>query len=94
MENDHKKNMHSLSNNMVELFIGNILEKNSVDPNRMKLSDGQKESLRQSFYQLQEQVDNFMTKAAKQEQSDETQQTTLSPLREKFLKRRQQKEEK
>lgn len=91
---DKQKDLYSLSNQMVEIFIKNLFAKNNIDANQIQLSDEQKESLKQSFYQLKEQVDNYVSKHTTEEDMEaENKKQTLSPLRERYLRKRQQQDE-
>ena len=91
---DKQKDLYSLSNQMVEIFIKNLFAKNNIDANQIQLSDEQKESLKQSCYQLKEQVDNYVSKHTTEEDMEaENKKQTLSPLRERYLRKRQQQNE-
>lgn len=92
--NDKQKELMSLSNKMVEVFIQNLFKKNNIDTNQVKLSDEQKESLKQSFFQLKEQVENYVSKHVTEEDVEEgNNQSAMSPLRERFLRKRQQSDD-
>lgn len=91
--NDKQKELTSLSNKMVEVFIQNLFSKNNIDTNQVKLTDEQKESLKQSFFQLKEQVENYVNKHITEEDIDAGNvEEAISPLRERFLQRRAQKD--
>lgn len=91
--NDKQKELTSLSNKMVEVFIQNLFSKNNIDTNQVKLTDEQKESLKQSFFQLKEQVENYVNKHITEEDVDAGNvEEAISPLRERFLQRRAQKD--
>lgn len=91
--NDKQKELTSLSNKMVEVFIQNLFSKNNIDTNQVKLTDEQKESLKQSFFQLKEQVENYVNKHITEEDVDAGNvEEAISPLRERFLQRRSQKD--
>lgn len=91
--NDKQKELTSLSNKMVEVFIQNLFSKNNIDTNQVKLTDEQKESLKQSFFQLKEQVENYVNKHITEDDVDSGNvEEAISPLRERFLQRRAQKD--
>lgn len=91
--NDKQKELTSLSNKMVEVFIQNLFSKNNIDTNQVKLTDEQKESLKQSFFQLKGQVENYVNKHITEEDVDAGNvEEAISPLRERFLQRRAQKD--
>lgn len=91
--NDKQKELTSLSNKMVEVFIQNLFSKNNIDTNQVKLTDEQKESLKQSFFQLKEQVENYVNKHITEDDVDAGNvEEAISPLRERFLQRRAQKD--
>ena len=91
--NNKQKELTSLSNKMVEVFIQNLFSKNNIDTNQVKLTDEQKESLKQSFFQLKEQVENYVNKHITEEDVDAGNvEEAISPLRERFLQRRAQKD--
>ena len=91
---NNRKELHNLSNQMVELFIKDVFSKNkvSLDEAKAKISDEQRVELRNTFNQLKEQVETFLHEknAAKTvtEEDEEQNKNTESPLRETFLKRK------
>jgi|SRR5699024_100537 len=93
LANDNQKDLHALSSQMVDLFIKNIFAKNKINKNQVNLTDEQKESLKQTFDQLKERVDTYVSKQTTEaDKEEEEQKDPLSPLREKFFQNRQMKE--
>lgn len=96
-DNDNKKELYNLSNQMVEIFISNIFSKNNIDLEEAKsnITDEQRESLKQSVAKLKEQVEEFLYEknATKTVTEDEVKKKVESPLRELFLNRNKQAEE-
>lgn len=79
---------------MVEILINNVFSKNKINLAEAKsnITNEQRETLKQSFNQLKEQVENFLYEknAAKTVTENETDSNVESPLRERFKKRKQQ----
>lgn len=95
MENNRNE-MNSLSNQMIELFITDVLSKNKIDSNEAKenISKEQREKLKLTVGQLQEQVEDFLQSRNTVKtvaENDQSRQQPESPLREKILKKRQTK---
>lgn len=99
MEKTNKQALHNLSNQVMDLFIKDVFAKNQVDLNeaKKKLSDEQRDSLRQSANYLKEQVDSFIDdQNASQtitEKDNGDSDKAMSPLREQLAKKEAQKKE-
>lgn len=87
---NNKKELYSLSNQMIELFIKDIFSKNEANIEKAKanISDEQRETLKQTVNRLQSQVESFIyDKDASKTTTEKNEKNTsdpISPLREKF----------
>ncbi len=97
---DNRKELHNLSNQMMDIFIKNTFSKNSIDIAKAKsnISEEQKEALKQSVNNLKEQVESFLyeknaTKKVTEDNQDDPSNTTESPLREMFKKKNEKDNE-
>lgn len=83
--NDH---LFSLSNQLVDLFVTDILAKNNVETSKLKdhLTQEQKEKLKETVEQLQIQVSDFLEKQTSVKSPDLEQSPSESPLRSMFKK--------
>lgn len=82
---------------MIDIFIKDIFSKNNTDLNKVKadISDEQRETLKKSFHQLKGQVEKFIydKNASKTiTEKDQTNSEAVSPLRGKFFKQKEAKD--
>lgn len=92
MAQKNRKELHELSNQMIQLFIKDVFSKNNTDMEKAKknITDEQRESLKKSLNHLETQVESFLNdkNASKTttENDQESNDESLSPLREKLMK--------
>ena len=78
---------------MIHLFVKDVFTKNKTDLEKAKsnITDDQRESLKESLHHLQTQVESFINdqNASKTitEKDTEQENTSLSPLRMKFMEK-------
>lgn len=94
--NKGRESLYKLSGQLVDIFISDLFAKNNVDMDEVKkrISDSQREQLKQTVEELKGQVDDFLekqtvTKTVSEEKNDTP---SVNPLREAFMKKSKEKE--
>lgn len=93
MEGDKKKELYNLSSQFMDIFINDLLTKNNVNISeaKNKLTNEQRESLKETVEHLKAEVDNFLESSGKKEitENDKENQKTEGPLREKIKRKKE-----
>lgn len=93
MEGDKKKELYNLSSQFMDIFINDLLTKNNVNIGeaKKKLTNEQRESLKETVEHLKAEVDDFLESSGKKEitEKDKENQKTESPLREKIKRKKE-----
>lgn len=88
----NKKELYNLSGQFMDLFISDILAKNKVDVNEAKarISDEQREKLKETVENLKTEVEDFLDSNGKKTITEKDQETKKeSPLRERFMRKKE-----
>lgn len=96
MVENRREELFKLSNQLIEIYVQDVFSKNqaNMDELKEKITDEQRENLRNTVNNLKEEVEGFLYKknASKKVTEDSKEvQPTNSPLREKILKDNQNK---
>lgn len=87
---DRRPELFKLSNQLIDVYVQDIFARNKEDLNKLKdrMTDEQRESIKNSVNMLKDQVDDFLNKQHTRkkvtEESDKV-QSNVSPLRAKIL---------
>ncbi|MDW0117892.1 hypothetical protein QTL97_13175 [Sporosarcina thermotolerans] len=96
-DNNSREQLNELSGQLMDLFVSDLFTKNKVDIEKVKarITDDQRENLRQTVEQLKAQVEDFLesrTVLKVEESEGKTEgQAATNPLREAILQRKQMK---
>lgn len=99
-DNINRDQLTGLSGQLMELFVSDLFAKNKVDIETVKerITDEQRESLKQTVEQLKAQVEGFLeskTVIKVDEPEEKTEgQATANPLREAIMQRKQMRQNK
>ena len=99
---DEKKTseqLHSLSGQLMELFVANLLTKNQVDiqETKKRVTEDQRQQLKMTVENLKAQVEDFLENSTVRkttESEEDVPGQAVNPLREAFIQRKRQKENK
>lgn len=100
MENrKSREELNGLSGQLMDLFVSDLFSKNKVDIEKVKerITDDQRESLKQTVEQLKTQVEGFLESTTVIQVADSTEKTegqATNPLREAIIQRKQMKQNK
>ncbi|EGQ24111.1 motility protein B [Sporosarcina newyorkensis 2681] len=94
---NNRDQLYGLSNQLMELFVSDLFTKNKVstEETKQRLTEVQKEKLKQTVEQLKTQVEEFLEEKNSQKIITETENATdlkSNPLREALLKKTTKKE--
>lgn len=92
-----REQLNGLSSQLMELFVSDLFTKNNVDVQQAKerLSEEQRESLKQTVEQLKAQVDGFLESKAVYKVTDSAEKTVgqaAHPLRDAIIQKKKMKE--
>lgn len=92
-----REQMYGLSSQLMELFVADLFNKHKVNlaEAKKRMTDEQRESLKQTVEQLKTQVEGFLESKTVLKVTDTEEKTegqATHPLREAYLKKKQQKE--
>lgn len=97
-DKNNREQLYGLSSQLMELFVADIFSKHkiNVEEAKQRMTDEQRESLKQTVKQLKTQVEGFLaSKAVRKVTSEEkTDGQAPHPLRDAFMQKKQQKENK
>ncbi|HLR75215.1 MAG TPA: hypothetical protein VK077_08050 [Virgibacillus sp.] len=96
MVENRREELFKLSNQLIEIYVQDVFSKNqaNMDELKEKITDEQRENLRNTVNNLKEEVEGFLYKknaSKKVTEDSEEVQPTSSPLREKILKNNRNK---
>lgn len=91
--------LYGLSGQLMELFVADIFSKNKVniEEAKLRMTDEQRENLKKTVEQLKTQVEDFLESKTVLKVTDTEEKTeghAPHPLREAFLQKKQQRENK
>ncbi|WP_339251650.1 hypothetical protein NSQ43_15530 [Sporosarcina sp. FSL W8-0480] len=95
-EKKDARQLKGLSDQLMEMYVANLLSKHNVDIEKAKLqiTKEQRAQLRKTAEQLKAQVDEYLEskKTQKMPKTEEKNAGQVNPLREAFIQRRMNKE--
>lgn len=91
-----REQLYGLSGQLMELFVADLFSKNiiNVEEAKQRMTDEQRERLKQTVEQLKTQVEGFLESKAVRKVTDSQEKTdgqAPHALREAFMKKKQQK---
>lgn len=94
-----REHLYGLSGQLVELFVADLLSKNKINVKEAKhrMTDDERERLKQTVEQLKTQVEGFLESKTVRKittSNEKTEGQAAHPLREAFIQKKQQKENK
>ena len=94
-----REQLYGLSGQLLELFVADLFAKNKIDVNdaKQRMTDEQRENLKKTVEQLKAQVEGFLeTKSVRKVTAakNNSEESTVNPLREAVIQRKQKKENK
>ncbi|WP_252504218.1 hypothetical protein [Sporosarcina sp. Marseille-Q4943] len=94
-----REQLYGLSGQLMELFVADLFSKNkiNVEEAKKRMTDEQRERLKETVEQLKTQVEGFLESKAVRKVTDSQEKTdgqAPHPLREAFMKKKQEKENK
>ena len=98
-DNNSRDQLNGLSGQLMDLFVSDLFTKNKVDIEKVKerITDDQRENLKQTVEQLKAQVEGFLeskTVVKVEEAEGKTEGQAANPLREAILQRKRMKQNK
>ncbi|MCM3745576.1 hypothetical protein M3193_15720 [Sporosarcina luteola] len=98
-DKNNREQLYGLSSQLMELFVADVFSKHKIDIDEAKqrMTVEQREGLKQTVEQLKTQVDDFLASKAVRKVTDSQEKTdgqAPHPLRDAFLQKKQQKENK
>lgn len=94
-----REELNELSGQLMDLFVSDLFSKNKVDIEKVKerITDDQRESLKQTVEHLKTQVEGFLESTTVLQVADSAEKTggqATNPLREAIIQRKQMKQNK
>ena len=95
-DNNNREQLNELSGQLMDLFVSDLFTKNKVDVEKVKerITDEQRENLKQTVEQLKAQVEGFLeskTIITVEDSEEKPMVQATNPLREAIIQRKQMK---